>query len=79
MRADHRGGLVDAIGVDLGGDERRAVSERPGVEDRRELAEHAGLLHVGDALADLGLGDAEPLAEDRERTGDRAGSPTGRR
>ena len=67
VRADHRGGLVDAVGVDLRGDERRAVAERPGVEDRRQLAQHAELLHLGDPRAHLGFGDAEALAERRER------------
>ena len=74
--ADDRGGFVDVVGVDLGGDERRRVAERARVEDRRELAQHAGVLDLRDAVAHLGLADAEPLAEHRVRAGPRAGSPT---
>ena len=44
VRADDRGRLVDAVGVDLGRDERRGVAERTGVEDGRELPQHAGVL-----------------------------------
>ena len=44
--ADDRGGLVDVVGVDLRRDERRRVAERARVEDRRELAQHAGVLHL---------------------------------
>ena len=46
MLADDRGGVVDAIGVDLGGDECRRVPERPRVEDRRQLAQHAEVLDL---------------------------------
>ena len=69
VRADDRGGFVDVVGVDLGRDERRRVAERTRVEDRRELAQHAGVLDLGDALAHLGLGHAEPLAEHGVRPG----------
>ena len=76
--ADDRGGVVDPVGIDLRRDQRRAVSERPRVEDRRELAQHAELLDARDACAHLGLVAAQPVRE-RERTdAARAGSPTGR-
>ena len=63
MPADDLGRLVDVVRVDLGGDERGRVAERAGVEDGGELAEHAGVLHLRDALAHLRLADAEPLAQ----------------
>ena len=68
VRVDHRGGLVDAVGVDLRGDERRSVAERPRVEDRRELAQHAQLLDVRNRGTGVGLAEAETLAEHCVRT-----------
>ncbi len=45
---------VRVLGVDLGGDEHRLVAERPGVEDRGDLAD--------DALVEQALGAAHRLA-----------------
>ena len=61
--ADDGGSLVDPVGVDLRGDQRRAVSERPGVEDRRELAQHAALLHARHPSAHVCFFDAQSLRE----------------
>ena len=61
--ADDGGSLVDPIGVDLRGDQRRAVSERPGVEDRRELAQHPELLHAPHACAHFRFVAAQSLRE----------------
>ena len=63
--ADDLGRFVDVVGVDLGRDERGGVAERAGVEDGGELAQHAVGLDLRDALAHLGLADAEALAERR--------------
>ena len=67
--ADHRGGFVDVVGVDLRRDERRRVAERTRVEDRRQLAQHAVLLHLRDAGPHRRFVDAEAFGEDRERPG----------
>ena len=69
VRADDRRRVVDPVGVDLGRDERRAVPEGAGVEDRRQLAEHPELLHARRSVTDLLLGEPESLAEHRERPG----------
>ena len=61
--ADHRGRLVDAVGIDLRGDERRAVAERAGVEDRRELTQHAELLDAGDTRAHRRFVETQALTE----------------
>ena len=61
---DGRGG-VDTVGVDLRGHERRVVSEGTGVEDRRQLAEHVEVLEAADPVAQLGLGDAQPIGQHR--------------
>ena len=67
--ADHRRGLVDAVGVDLRRDQRRAVAEGAGVEDGGELAQHAELLDPGDPRPHRGLVEAEALAERGVRAG----------
>ena len=36
---DDPGGALGVLGVDLGGDQHRRIAERPGVEDRRDLAD----------------------------------------
>ena len=76
--ADHRGGFVDAVGVDLRGDERGLVAERARVEDRRELPEHARGLRGAQPFHHVGLGDPEPLAQCGERRGDQGEVPLDR-
>jgi hypothetical protein len=60
VRVDGLRGAPRVLGVDLGGDEHRAVAERPRVVDRRDLADDPVLeqqLHAleDDALVDAGL------------------------
>jgi hypothetical protein len=49
VRVDDRGGALRVLAVDLGGDQHRVVAERPGVEDRGDLADDAPVEQAADA------------------------------
>ena len=53
-------GAVRVVGVDLGGDEHRRVAERPGVEDRRDLADDPAVEQALGALLEVVDVEARP-------------------
>ena len=65
VRVDDSRRAVRVLGVDLGGDEHRAVAERARVEDRRDLADDALVQQVLDARHRLVLGDPGQLGDAR--------------
>ena len=74
MRVDDLRGAPGVLGIDLGGDEHRAVAERARVEDRRDLADDALVEQALDAAQDLVLGDAGLGRDGGVRARLRAGS-----
>ena len=74
--ADDGRRLVDAIGVDLRGDEGRAVAERPRVEDRRQLPQHADLLARARCVPGCRARSGRGARRARHTGEARAGSPT---
>jgi hypothetical protein len=60
MRVDDLGGPVRVVRIHLGGHEHRAVAERTGVEDRRDLTDDPPRdepAHPGENLLFTGLGE----------------------
>jgi hypothetical protein len=67
VRVDEPRRAVGVRGVDLGRHQHRAVAERAGVEDRRELADDALVEQPLDTRHNVGLGNAGELGHVRER------------
>jgi hypothetical protein len=70
---DDLGGAVGVLAVNLGGDQHRLIAERPGVEDRRDLADDPLVeqtLGAGEDVVELQLGlggdEGEGLRVERE-------------
>ena len=65
VRVDDLRRAPGVLGIDLRGDEHRAVAERARVEDRRDLADDPLVEQALDALEDLVLGDPGELGDGR--------------